>query len=47
MASGCHRGGLDLVLGKISSWKELDQAAQGINGVTVPGSVQKPCRCST
>jgi len=50
MASSCVRGGLDWMLGKISSqkeWSGIEQAAQGSGGVTTPGGVQEVCRCGT
>jgi len=47
MASSCVRGGLDWILGKISLLKELEEAAQGSGGVTIPGGVQKTCRYGT
>jgi len=47
MASGCIRGGLDWILGKISLLKELEEAAQGSGGVTIPGGVRKTCRYGT
>ena len=46
MASSCTRGGLDWVLGKISSLQggqALEQAAQGGGWVTIPAA--KTCRC--
>jgi len=50
MASGCARGGLDWILGKIYLLKQcqvLEQAAQGSGGVIIPGGFQKTCRCGT
>jgi len=49
MASSCIRAGLDWILGKISllSGQALEQAAQGGGGITIPGDVQKTCRCGT
>ena len=50
MASGCARGGSGRILG-ITSWKEWlgtgRVAAQGSDGVTIPGGVQGPWRCGT
>jgi len=50
MASSGVRGSLDWILGKISlreSGQALEQAAQGSGGVTIPGGVEKMCRCGT
>jgi len=47
MASSGIRGGLDWIVRKRSLLKTLGQAAQGNGGVTIPGEVQKPCRCGT
>lgn len=44
VASGCTRGNLDVILGKISSLKRgqaLEEAAQGSGAITAPESVQK------
>ena len=46
MASSCVRGYWE----KFLHWKSgqaLDQAAQGGGGVTIPGGIQKMCRCGT
>ena len=50
MASSCVRGGLGWILGKILYWKSgqaLEQAAQGGDGVTIPGGVQNTCSRGT
>ena len=50
MALSCARGGSAWILGKIllrKSGQALKQAAQASGGVTVPGSVQEPCRRGT
>ena len=50
MASSCARGGLGWILGKNilkKSGEALAQAAQGGDGVTIPGGVQEKGRCGT
>jgi len=50
MASSCSRGGSVWVLGKAASPKNgqaLERAAQGGDGVTMPGRAQETCRCGT
>ena len=50
MASSCIRGGLEWILGKISSMKEWSDdgtAVQGCGGAIIPGGVQKMCGCDT
>ena len=49
MASYCTKEGSGWKLQKISSPKDTEkaQAAQGGDGVTIPGSVQEPWRCGT
>lgn len=44
MASGCTRGDIGQILGKLSSQKDLSNIGTGCPGsagVTVPGSIQK------
>ena len=31
----------------LKEWSRIEQAAQGCGGVTIPGGVQKTCRCDT
>lgn len=48
MASSCTRGGLDCIYEKFLHRKggqAQEQAAQGSDGITVPGNVPKTCRC--
>jgi len=50
MASSCVRGGLDWILGKISSlkeWSGIGTGCPGGGGVPIPGGVQETCRCGT
>ena len=50
MASSCSRGGSSWMLGKTSPQKSGAagaQAAQGGDGVTIPGGIQEPCGCGT
>ena len=51
MALTCAREGPGWILGKISSWKEWlgtgRVAAQGSDGVTIPGGLHAPWRCGT
>ena len=50
MASSCARGGSFWILGKISLLKEWSGIGTGCPGkwwVTIPGGVQKTCRCDT
>jgi len=51
MALVCARGGSSWLLGKkiilIKSGEAVAQAAQGGDGVTVPGDVQELCGCGT
>lgn len=50
MDLSCARGSLGWTLRKISSWKEgeeLEQAAQGEVGVTIPEGVQEKNRSVT
>jgi len=45
-----HQGRFRLDIRKnffTESGQTLEQAAQGSGGVTIPGGVQKPCRCGT
>ena len=46
MASSCAQGGTGWMLGKVSG-DALAQAAQGGDGVTIPGGVQELCGCGT
>jgi len=48
MALRCARGGSDWIFGKfLLSGNTLEQAGQGIDGVTIPGGFQETCRCGT
>lgn len=44
---GCTRRGLDWVLGNVLHCYTSEQAAHGSSGVTMPGIIQKECRCGT
>ena len=46
MASGCVRGSLDWVLAYLlKEWPDIGTGCPGSGGVTIPGGVQKTCRC--
>lgn len=51
MASDYTQEGLDLIYRKnlftIKVVRHLVQAAQASDGIAVPGSIQKTCRCGT
>ncbi|XP_062369950.1 embigin [Cinclus cinclus] len=40
-------GGLDWILGKLSSGQALEEVAQGSGGILNPGHAQKMCECGT